>query len=156
MLQMKNSVILKRTIIISFIIILIDQISKILAISICENGSIEIINNVFSLNLTKNIGVAFSLNKDNIKNIIISFFIIVFILRYLFTNQKFINKITLTSLDLVLAGGISNLVDRIFRGGVIDFIQISSFPIFNFADCMIVIGWMLFAIYIIKVEVRKK
>lgn len=153
---MENKVILKRTLIIGIIVVLIDQILKIIAINICSNGSVEIIKNIFSIEFTKNIGVAFSFNKDNLKNIIISGVIIVFIIRYLFTQKKFLNVITLNCLDMVIAGGISNLIDRIFRGGVVDFIKIYQFPIFNFADIMVVTGWVLFAVYILKMEVIKK
>ena len=153
---MENKVILKRTLIIGIVVILIDQILKIIAINLCSNGSVEIIQNIFSIDYTKNIGVAFSLNKDNLKNIIISACIIIFIIRYLFTQKKFLNPITLTCLDMVIAGGISNLIDRILRGGVVDFIKVLNFPIFNFADIMVVLGWVLFAIYILKIEVIKK
>lgn len=153
---MENKVILKRTIIIGLVVLFTDQILKIIAIMVCSNGSVEIIKNIFSIEYTKNIGVAFSLNKDNLKNIIISAFIIIFIIRYLFAQKKFLNTITLTCLDMVIAGGISNLVDRIFRGGVVDFIKIFDFPIFNFADIMVVLGWILFAIYILRMEVIKK
>ena len=153
---MENKYILKRTILISIIIIVIDQITKLLSIKFCSDSDFEIIKNVFYFTKTENIGIAFSLNQDNLKNIFISGIIIVFIIRYLFSNKKFLNNITLTSLDFVLAGGISNLIDRIFRGGVIDFIKILDFPIFNIADISVVCGWIFFAFYIIKFEVSKK
>lgn len=54
---------------------------------------------------------------------------------------------------LIVGGGIGNMIDRLFNGGkVIDFIDISplfSFPIFNFADCCVTIGGIMFCIYII-------
>lgn len=45
---------------------------------------------------------------------------------------------------VTLAGAVSNFIDRIFRGCVVDFIQISSFPIFNLADICITSGIFLF------------
>ena len=60
-----------------------------------------------------------------------------------------IDKKTQIILSMVLAGGISNLIDRIFRGFVLDFIDLSpliSFPVFNIADALIVVGWMELAI----------
>ncbi|MCA9385458.1 signal peptidase II [Candidatus Dojkabacteria bacterium] len=51
---------------------------------------------------------------------------------------------------LLLAGGLSNLIDRIVYGGVIDFIRIGSLPIFNFADSIINLGLVIFIIYIVK------
>ena len=54
--------------------------------------------------------------------------------------------------SLVLAGAIGNFVDRIMLGYVRDFIMFDfwkSFPIFNFADCCIVIGAVVMSIYFI-------
>lgn len=47
---------------------------------------------------------------------------------------------------MVISGGISNLIDRIFRGHVVDYIDISeiiNYPIFNIADISVVIGVIL-------------
>jgi signal peptidase II len=41
---------------------------------------------------------------------------------------------------LILSGGISNLIDRLFRGYVVDFIQIKNSPVFNFADIYVLLG----------------
>ncbi len=153
---MNKKEIIKRTIFISMIIIAIDQLLKIIAISITENSDKEIIKNFIYITQVKNIGVAFSLNSGNLKNILISGVIIFFIIRYLIVQSKYINVITLNCLDLVIAGGLSNLIDRVVRGGVIDFIKILDFPIFNLADCVVIIGWAFFAIYIIRVELKNK
>jgi len=66
-------------------------------------------------------------------------------------KYKFDDK-TKLGFSLILAGGIGNLIDRIFRGYVIDYIDISkifSYPVFNFADICIVIGVILVIIIII-------
>ena len=47
---------------------------------------------------------------------------------------------------LVLAGAVSNIIDRLFFGCVVDYIAIGSFPIFNLADAMITTGLALFFI----------
>jgi signal peptidase II len=63
------------------------------------------------------------------------------------------------SLDLVIAGGIGNLIDRIFNNGlVIDYfdVKLFNFAIFNFADCCVTIGIALAIIYIIFVDGRKE
>lgn len=46
-------------------------------------------------------------------------------------------------LALIIGGAIANIIDRLVRGGVIDFIKISLFPIFNFADLAISLGVIL-------------
>lgn len=45
---------------------------------------------------------------------------------------------------LIIAGGIGNLLDRIFCGCVIDFISVPHFPVFNSADILLSIGCLLF------------
>lgn len=60
---------------------------------------------------------------------------------------------------LILAGGIGNLIDRLFRGGnVVDYldVQLFSFAVFNFADCCVVIGVIMFAIYLFFFDGKKK
>lgn len=49
-------------------------------------------------------------------------------------------------LIFIMAGGVSNLTDRVFRGGVVDFIDIKIIPVFNFADIAICVGVSLFLI----------
>ena len=87
---------------------------------------------------------------EDISNIIISIFIISNNYQiYGIKQREMTNKFTNISLALILAGGFGNLIDRIFRGRVIDFIDISpvfNFPTFNIADILVVIGWIAFAL----------
>jgi len=77
-------------------------------------------------------------------------------------NQKDnINNITYIVLTTILTGGIGNFIDRVFRGYVVDFIdinQIINFPIFNFADIYIVCGWIVLAFIFAKntIEIRNE
>lgn len=60
---------------------------------------------------------------------------------------------------MIIGGGLSNLIDRIFRGYVVDYIdinQIIKYPIFNIADISIVIGVILFIVYMIIKIIRKQ
>ncbi|MBO5019441.1 MAG: signal peptidase II [Clostridia bacterium] len=61
------------------------------------------------------------------------------------------NKLMLMGLSLVVSGGVGNLIDRIFRNGkVIDFLHFEfwpEFPVFNVADCAIVVGVGLLILY---------
>ncbi|MBQ7012465.1 MAG: signal peptidase II [Oscillospiraceae bacterium] len=62
------------------------------------------------------------------------------------------------SLVLVIAGGLGNMIDRIFRGGaVVDYLdlQLFDFAIFNFADCCVSVGTVLLFIYIIFMMDKK-
>lgn len=53
------------------------------------------------------------------------------------------------SATLILAGGIGNLIDRLVQGYVVDMIEVTlvSFPLFNIADCCVVIGSVLLLIF---------
>ncbi len=64
------------------------------------------------------------------------------------------------AISLALGGGISNIIDRVFRGGVLDFIKVLFIPNFNIADLCICTGWILIVIFLIiytkKEEVFKQ
>jgi signal peptidase II len=63
------------------------------------------------------------------------------------------DNLTTITLCFVLAGGIGNLLDRVFRGFVIDYIDITLLfpsPIFNLADIYIVCGWLILVLLTIK------
>ena len=65
-------------------------------------------------------------------------------------KKGFNNKILFWSVSFILFGGLGNMIDRIFRGGnVVDFLQFGfiDFPIFNVADCGVVIGATLLLVY---------
>jgi signal peptidase II len=142
---MKLKKITKISLVIIFIILLIDQISKII-INTVVTSDINLISDILVITKVENKGIAFGLNKQNIINIILTFLIIGLIIKYMIDQKANLNTKTVVFLDLILAGGISNLLDRIFKCAVFDFIKIGDFPVFNIADCCIVIGWLLFVI----------
>ncbi len=68
-------------------------------------------------------------------------------------------KLTLISMILIISGGLGNIIDRLFRNGrVVDYfdVQFMDFAIFNFADCCVVVGVILFLIQIIFFDFKKK
>ena len=81
---------------------------------------------------------------------ILTFVILLLIVNFIRTQKEMIDTKTSVALGFILAGGISNLIDRIIRGGVMDFIQVKNFAVFNLADSYVVIGWILIVIFLIK------
>lgn len=145
------------TIIISIILLCIDQISKLLVVNLLtKTDSITIIKNFFYLTYINNDGAAFSiLVGKRIFLILIAVLVTVMLIRYIKKNN-IQNKLELVSLALIIGGSLGNLMDRVVRGYVIDFLDFKifnyNFPIFNLADTFIVIGVFL----LLLKEIRKE
>lgn len=145
------------TIIISIILLCIDQISKLLVVNLLtKTDSITIIKNFFYLTYINNDGAAFSiLVGKRILLILIAVLVIVMLIRYIKKNNTQ-NKLELVSISLIIGGSLGNLMDRVIRGYVIDFLDFKifnyNFPIFNLADTFIVIGVFL----LLLKEIRKE
>ena len=131
--------------IIGIIIILVDQLSKILI----SNKNILIIKNFLELNYTQNTGGAFGIGRINIILIFSIIFIIGIVIFLIKENKNITNYIPFI---LILSGSLGNLIDRILRGYVIDFIDIKlfNFPNFNIADISIVLGIIILLYKIFK------
>ena len=146
----------KKVYLISTIFLIIDILSKTLIDNFLElNQSLKIINNFFYLTKVYNDGASFSiLSGYQIVLIILSFIILVFIYFY---QKKFKDNIRNTlAFSFLIAGIIGNLINRIFFGYVIDFLDFKiinyNYPVFNFADIFIVLGVLLIIIAILKKE----
>ena len=68
---------------------------------------------------------------------------------YLVVKKIVRHPLGLTSAMLVLGGGAGNMIDRLCRGYVVDMFDLTlfSYPVFNFADCCVVVGAILGAVY---------
>lgn len=142
----------KKIFLIALIIFIIDQVLKTLASSYLTN--IPIIPNILSLTYAKNYGIAFSmLFEKRIFIIIISIFLLLFLIYILKKDYILKNKDTWLvniAFGLLFGGILGNLFDRIVRGFVIDYINVSFFSIFNLADIAITFGVVLLIIDNIK------
>ena len=153
----RSNMIMIIIIITSTILLCIDQISKLLVVNLLtKTDSITIIKNFFYLTYINNDGAAFSiLVGKRIFLILIAVLVIVMLIRYIKKNN-IQNKLELVSLALIIGGSLGNLMDRVVRGYVIDFLDFKifnyNFPIFNLADTFIVIGVFL----LLLKEIRKE
>lgn len=146
-----------KIIILSIILFIVDQISKILIVKLIDiNHSVEVIKNFFYLTYTHNTGAAFSiLTGRRIFLILIAVAILIILFNHIRKN-KVKEKIEILSFSLIIGGSLGNLLDRIVRGYVIDFVDIKifgyNFPVFNIADTFIVIGVFLLLIETLRKE----
>lgn len=138
-------------IILGVIFLIIDQASKLLVIKLLNPGdSITIIKNFFYIKYTNNTGAAFSILLGKRIFLIVVAILIIGILLYYIKKNKVDGKLNIIAFSLIIGGSLGNLIDRIVRGYVVDFISIKlgsyNFPIFNVADTLIVVGVFLLLI----------
>ena len=121
----------------SFFIVLIDQFTK---YSIFYNKK-SFINKdflIFKLAFVKNYGAAFNIFSGN--RIFLSLISILFsiLVIYLIFKKNTLNTFDLYSYSFILGGTIGNGIDRIYKGFVVDFINLNiiNFPVFNIADIL--------------------
>lgn len=148
---------MKKITIFSLLIIILDQIIKFVVIQNMElYSSIIIIKNFFNITYVQNIGAAFSILSGNVVFLsLISLIVLVAIYIYL-SKKKSFNKIQTITYSMLIGGIVGNMIDRIFRGFVIDYLDFSilkyNFPVFNFADICIVVSAIILLIFSIKEE----
>jgi len=142
----------RNLIIIMIILIVIDQISKILITNLLNDNVLVIIPKFLKFIYVENTGAAFGILSGNIFILIlISLGLIYYIYEEIKRNKS--SKVVF-SYTLVLSGALGNLIDRIFRGYVVDFVSFTLFKkemaVFNIADSYITIGVILLLYFLIK------
>lgn len=140
----------KKYIIIAILVLLMIFIDQTIKFVITENFTEKIGFHLISINLKINTGMALGLNEGNKQNIIITIVVLILILNFAIKQKDRIDKKTAISLILIAAGGVSNLIDRFLYDGVVDYIDMVGFPIFNLADIYVVVGWILLVVSIYK------
>ncbi len=137
--------------IVAILIVVADQLIKLLVVNTIKGAdSVSILNGLVEFTYLENRGMAFGM-LQNARWLFIVFTSIVMIAIVVYMiKTKPQSKFLLISLALVLGGGIGNLIDRIFLGYVIDYIQLSFFsPVCNFADYCITIGTAMLMVFIL-------
>jgi len=167
--------------IISVLIILLDQITKIWVRFTFEYGeSVKIFGNYIKLTYVENPGMAFGIDVNNYAKFFLSLFTIIAGIGLIIYLYKIRNKSIYESLPFafILGGAIGNLIDRVFYGvifnyaplmygKVVDFMDVEFFdfsilgksfsrwPIFNIADSAVTIGVALIIIFYNKVQTEE-
>ena len=145
----------KRTsIIVGIVALILDQLTKMLFI----NKNMELIPNVLKIYYWQNEGTIFEIAKGIKLSLIAmeSIINIIPIFIYLIKKNKNIKDNMLLSLMLILAGAVGNLIDILFRGYVIDFINIANSINCNLSDVFLIGGIILLLILAIKQAINKK
>ncbi|HPG41661.1 MAG TPA: signal peptidase II [bacterium] len=161
----------KSVLFISLVVFVLDQITKyMIKTSMLLHESIPVLGDFFRITFVENTGMAFGISFG--KNIFFTIFAAiasVAILVYFFTIKgKYL--FARTAMAIIFGGALGNLVDRIFRGSVVDFLDfefininipafdllfihfpgysMTRWPVFNIADIAITTGMILLLIFI--------
>lgn len=138
--------------------ILLDQVTKFLAIKyLMPVGSFPLIENILHLTYVENRGAAFGMLADHRwVFMILSTVGIAAVFIYL-AKTKPESWWARLGLTFIIGGGIGNMIDRVARGYVVDFIdcRFIDFYVFNGADSFVCVGAVLFLIAVIIDEVRE-
>jgi signal peptidase II len=129
-----------------------DRYLKFIALANYATEPIRLIRNIFSFNFTPNYYMAFSLPfGGTILNslIILIIFSLIFLIFYLILNKQDQRCIALL-LTFILFGAISNILDRLVYGYVIDYFELKYFTVFNLADAMISLGALIIILKSLK------
>lgn len=134
-----------------------DILTKLIAeLRLSAVGSIPVIENVFHLTYVENRGIAFGLfSGGRTVFIVISIVILIVLAAVVFKTPKPLRTVWLkTGVALIASGAIGNLIDRIAKSYVVDFLDFRfiNFPVFNIADIAVCVGAAMLIIHFLTAE----
>ena len=146
---------MKKVFLIAIICTLVDQVIKLIITNSLDFGdSIQIIPSLFSLTLLQNTGAAFSIFSSG--TIVLISLVALNLIYWFLIKDKDLNKLETIVYGVLIGGILGNLIDRVFYGYVIDYLDFNilgfNFPVFNFADICIVVTIILIIIFTLKGE----
>lgn len=102
-------------------------------------GSVTVINKVLQLSYYENDGAMMGMMNGKTLTMTILAVICLVVIAFVIFSGKVKFGIDYCCIVLMMSGGLGNIIDRIFRGYVIDYIEVLfvDFYIFNFADCLV-------------------
>lgn len=135
--------------------VVLDHLCKYWAIlNLMGQKSRVLIPALLDLTYVENTGAAFGiLSGHPILLAVLSVIILVGITVYTLKKERR-HPVFMIAVAMIVSGAVGNLIDRVFRGYVVDFLEFSffTFPVFNLADCLVVVGVCLLAIQVLFLE----
>ena len=146
---------------IAAVLVGVDQLVKYWAENTLQQaGSIPVIENVFHLTYVQNFGAAFSSMQNQRLLLVGLTSVMLLVVLVMLAMRKVRSPWLVASWSLILAGGLGNLIDRIFREGgyVVDLFDfcLIHFPVFNIADICVCCGTGLLILYLLFIERRER
>lgn len=131
---------------VAVVVIVVDQVTKVWAVAALADGPIQLVGSL-QLNLVRNYASAFSIGGGSGWGPLVSVIAVGVVVALLWMARSGTSKLGAVSIGLVAGGAFGNLIDRAVRsdrgflgGGVVDFVDVGWWPVFNVADAAIVVG----------------
>ena len=137
---------LRGALLIAAVVVLVDQLSKHWAVNALDDRNIDLVGSL-RFNLAFNTGMAFS--RGTGLGPIIGVVALVVVVGLLVSIGRATSPFYTPAVGLIIGGALGNVADRLFRapgwfrGGVVDFIDVQWWPIFNVADIGVTVGGVL-------------
>ena len=114
-------------------------------------GTAEFINGFIGWNYVRNTGAAFGSFSDNTVLLSVVTGAVLLAGIVLIARKKVKSRFCLVCAVMIISGGLGNLIDRVLKGYVVDFIdlQFMNFAVFNFADILVTVGAFALMFYVI-------
>jgi signal peptidase II len=131
-----------------------DQLSKWWALTNLADGHLVPVVWTLRLALHENTGAAFSMGRDSGWVKFLPLLVLVAVGLVVWRGRSLLTRPAAIAVGLIIGGAVGNLLDRALRtegggflsGGVVDFIDVQWWPVFNVADMGVVVGSLLFAL----------
>lgn len=131
-------------------LVLLDQITKKLAMQHLKNQTIWLIKDVFSLRYLENRGIGFGLLQGRIPFILIFNLLVLAVILFVLWRMPVSRRMTPVRIVLLftVSGALGNIIDRMRLGYVVDFFSFDliNFPVFNVADIYVTVSVILLAL----------
>lgn len=144
------------SVLISFIsIVVLTGIDQLIKFFVEQNlqpiGTSNFINGFIGWSYVRNTGAAFGAFSQSTTLLSIVTGAVILAGLVLIALKRIKSKFCLTCAVMIISGGLGNLIDRVLRGYVVDFIdvQFTDFAVFNFADILVTCGSIALMIYVI-------
>ncbi len=135
----------------------LDQLIKYFAVQFLEPiGSYLVFDRILQFSYVENTGAAFgSFSKYTVLLSVFTGLVLLCGLIYLLSGRCK-NKVAYAAGVMIFSGGLGNLIDRICRGFVVDYIEplFIDFAVFNFADMLVCVGAGVLMVWLIYDTVR--
>lgn len=126
----------------------VDQLLKLMVVLLMVPGqSVTVVPGVLDITYSTNTGAAFGIMKGSGQVLFLfALVVVVFMVAWFYYTRHQEGAWSFIALGMIIGGALGNLVDRLFRGKVTDFLDLGFWPVFNFADVAIVIGVIIFIV----------